>query len=89
MVLWIKNQLDDFGLRVKDIVESELEALGRSADEFLSIVQDGSHPSPTILLRTPHGHDGFSVEYEHLAWKTSDKELRALIRGRLIRAYTP
>ncbi|MEK6376127.1 MAG: hypothetical protein AABO58_25925 [Acidobacteriota bacterium] len=87
MVLWTRNQLDDFGQYVMKLVASELETMGKPASDFLSIVQDGTHLSPAILLQTPHGQEGFSVEYEHQAWNTSETELRAVIRGRLESAY--
>lgn len=87
MVLWTKNQLDEFGQYVKDLVASELEVMGKPADDFLQIVQDGAHLNPAILIRTPHGDDGFSVEHEHVAWQTPEAELRTIIRGRLENAY--
>ena len=87
MVIWTRAQLDDFGQYAMELVASELVAMGKPASDFLNIVQDGGHPSPSVLIQTPHGPDGFTIEYEHQALKTSEAELRALIRSRLESAY--
>jgi hypothetical protein len=88
MVFFGSGQIDDDGLRVKELIERELSAMDKPAADFLTIVQGGSddHSDPVATIRTRHGLRTMRVA-RILIYEQSEAWLSQQIRIRLEAMY--
>lgn len=86
MVFWRSGQIDEYGWKVKGMVEEILQELSKPASDFLLIVQDGNSSDPTFRLRTPFGERKCRVSL-YLVCTMPDKELRAKLGERIRTMY--
>jgi hypothetical protein len=81
-LFWTKDQLDDFGHRVRIPLTEELKA--RNAWNLVSnIVQSGHNVNPVVTIETPAGTRSFQIDFSPDNLQASDQELRALIARNL------
>lgn len=86
MVFWGSGQIDEYGWKVKGMVEEILQALGKRASDFLLILQDGNSSDPTFRLRTPFGERKCGVSL-YLVCTMPEWELRAKLTERIQTMY--
>ena len=86
MVFWSSSQLDEYGWRVKVMVEGALVDMKKPPADFLTVVQTGDCQHPAVTLSTPHGIRSFKVSLVVLDHKP-DEAIAPWIRRRLERLY--
>jgi hypothetical protein len=86
MVFWNSSQIDEEGLKAKELIERAMAALGKPAGDFKTIVQTGKVQDPIATIQTPHGLRTLNVPRMALC-DYSEEKLVELIRRRLVVMY--
>ena len=80
------SQIDEDGLRAKELIERAMLALGRPAADFKTIVQTGASSDPVATIQTPYGLRTLNVPRIAL-YDYSEDKLVELMRRRLVAMY--
>jgi hypothetical protein len=86
MVFWSSSQIDEDGLKAKELIERAMNALGKSAADFETIVQTREVSDPVATIQTPYGLRTLQVPRIALC-DYSEEKLVELIRRRLLTMY--
>ena len=86
MVFWSSSQIDEDGLKAKELIERAMAALGKPAADFKTIVQTGAVSDPVATIQTPYGLRTLMVPRIAVHDYSEDK-LVELIRRRLVAMY--
>jgi len=86
MVFWSSSQIDEHGLKAKELIDRAMAALGKPAADFKTIVQTGTMSDPVATIQTPYGLQTLKVPRLALDDYSEDK-LVELIKRRLVVMY--
>jgi hypothetical protein len=86
MVFWSNGQIDEDGLKAKELIERAMAALGKPATDFKTIVQTGAVSDPAATIQTPYGLRTLNVPLIAL-YDYSEEKLVELIKRRLVAMY--
>jgi len=77
-----KDWLDDFGRRVKKLMEEVVAESGETVEwEMLPISANSRHPNIVVTARGQRRQ--FQIDYEEQALGTSDEQIKEMLRGHL------
>jgi hypothetical protein len=83
MVFWSSSQIDEDGLKAKELIERAMAALGKPTGDFKTIVQI---QDPVATIETPYGLRTLKVPRIALC-DYSEEKLVELIKRRLVSMY--
>jgi hypothetical protein len=77
-----KDWLDDFGRRVKKLMEEVVAESGETVEwEMLPILANNRHPNIVVTARGQRRQ--FQIDDEEQALGTSDEQIKEMLRGHL------
>ena len=86
MGFWSSSQIDEDGLKAKELIERAMAALGKPEADFKTIIQTGEVQDPVATIQTPYGLRTLKVPRIALC-DYSEEKLVELIKRRLISMY--
>jgi hypothetical protein len=86
MVFWSSSQIDEDGLKAKELTERAMAAIGKPTADFKTIVQTGAVSDPVATIQTPYGLQTLKIPRIAL-YDYSEEKLVELIKRRLVAMY--
>ncbi|HUR82114.1 MAG TPA: hypothetical protein VM733_15215 [Thermoanaerobaculia bacterium] len=86
MVFGSSSQIDEDGLKAKELIERAMAALGKPTGDFKTIVQTGDVQDAVATIETPYGLRTLKVPRIALG-DYSEEKLVELIKRRLVAMY--